>query len=290
MICGFKLLAFRELRAAWLSLTIIFSIGIFFSANAQKPEMILIKGGRYTPGNPKGDDDEYPSRSTGVKTFLLSKTEVTNQQFALFLNAVKPQQEELSKWIDLNGSWEKENCRIYKENNEYKVEKTYENYPVNFVSWLGADAFCRFYGGRLPFEAEWEYAARGGRLSKCKSLYRSHCERFMSYSGSNKIDEVAVYSENSNMQVWQVAQKKPNSLGLYDMSGNLSEWCADWYKPDAYKQNRFFGIKIFEKGDFKVHRGGSWYNTPDMLHICNRRASKPTTFNVLRGFRMAMDL
>jgi formylglycine-generating enzyme required for sulfatase activity len=275
--------------------TRILLISLFFAfitmqSYAQTEEFAEIKGAWYVPGNPAGDNNEGGGKYIRIKNFLLGKTEVTNFQYAKFLNEIGQHFHGDTLYIDLKGKWRQQSCRVNLSNGKYSVEKGYENHPVNFVSWYGANAYCRHYGGRLPTEAEWEYAARGGKLSECKNLQNEKCRKHhKAFAGSNEPDETAFYAENSDMKTHAVAQKAPNSAGLYDMSGNLAEWCADWYKPDAYHSYKRFRPEPPERGDFKVHRGGSWYNSKALIRVCNRRASNPKSTNILRGFRMAKD-
>ena len=134
-----------------------------------------------------------------------------------------------------------------------EASKHPDNEPVNNISWEQAQSFAISLGSefgecaefRLPTEAEWEFAARGGNSSK----------HFV-YSGSNNIGDVAWYKNNSNIATHEVAAKQPNELGIYDMTGNVWEWCQDWYAD--YSNNAQTNPTGPVSGESRVHRGGSW--------------------------------
>ncbi len=178
--------------------------------------------------NPNNPNNNYPDRvfveggtlESGdvmiqLKSFYIGKYEVTNQQYADFLNAKGNQEEGHETWLDIDD----EDCQIVQENGVFKPKSGKGNYPVIFVSWYGAKAYAEWVGGRLPSESEWEYAARGGNKSKG---YK--------YSGSDNPDEVAWYDGNSQRESQSIGTKEANELGIYDMSGNAWEWCQDkWH-------------------------------------------------------------
>ena len=177
------------------------------------------------------------------------------------------------------------------------------NRPVINVSWLDAVAYCNWLseqhhltkvytingdqvtadwkadGYRLPTEAEWEYAARGGNKSKG---YK--------YAGSNDLDEVAWYSGNSGRTTHPVGQKKPNELGLYDMSGNVWEWCQDWYDNDYYKNSPKENPKGPASGTYRVLRGGSWNYGAVCCQSFYRDFDIPVYKYIDYGFRLAKSL
>ncbi len=272
-----------------ITLLSVFFILFFFQINllfSQKNDtlFVYIEGGYFNRGSNSGDEDEKPVKKIKINSFFISKYEITNAEYCMFLNKVKPDKHLLRKYINLKGFYKDVKCRIYTENSDYFVEKGFENYPVNYISWFGADAYAKFAGGRLPTEAEWEYAAKGGKMSFFGKIFADYL-----YSGSNNVDEVSWYRKNSKNKPHKTGQKKPNKEKLYDMSGNVAEWCNDWYLPEYYKTENEENPQGPEKGRMKVHRGGSWYNTPEMLRITNRRASKPVTQNSLIGFRIVKD-
>ncbi|MEM9935001.1 MAG: formylglycine-generating enzyme family protein [Bacteroidota bacterium] len=157
--------------------------------------------------------------------------------------------------------------------------------PVEQVSWGDTQAFIQKLNQsigrsfRLPTEAEWEYAARGGQLSKG-----------FTYSGSDKLSEVGWYEENSHMESKPVGLKEANELGLYDMSGNIWEWCEGWYEKKYYQQcvekNMMLNPTGPKTGDFRVIRGGSWYDSPVSCRVSNRGRYEPQIRYDLVGFRL----
>ena len=153
--------------------------------------------------------------------------------------------------------------------------------PKEYISWDECQEFIQKLNAmtgmefRLPTEAEWEFAARGGNKSK----------GFM-YSGSDDLDEVAWYFENSDLKTHQVGTKLPNELGLYDMSGNVMEWCSDWY--GKYYPSSRTDPKGPDSGNLRVVRGGSWDCIFMNCHVCNRLFYAPDRKNYNIGFRLAL--
>lgn len=168
-----------------------------------------------------------------------------------------------------------------------------KNKPVDMVSWNDCQEFISRLNEktkmtfRLPTEAEWEYAARGGNKSK---KYR--------HSGGNVLDSVGWYVANSDRTTHDVATKQPNELGIYDMNGNVWEWCSDWFDKNSYKYWCKKNPKGAWFGDARVLRGGSWHGELMYCRIANRN-SEPPTYNSDNigtsgdsgnlGFRLAMD-
>ncbi len=248
---------------------------------------VLVKGGSYMMGSPAkvGDDDERPQHEVTLNDFYISKYEITNAQFVKFLNEKGNQKEGKYTWIAIDDPY----CQIEKSiDGTFNVKAGKEHYPVILVNWYGAKAYCQWAGGRLPTEAEWEYAAIGGNATK----------HFI-YSGSNRINEVAWYLDNSknpDNDLFEgrgshiVGSKQPNELGIYDMSGNLYEWCSDKYH-DNYNNAPTDGSS-WESGEtiYRVVRGGSWN---DYLHPCrsaNRNIVGIDDSGRNTGFRAVWDI
>lgn len=161
--------------------------------------------------------------------------------------------------------------------------------PVEQVSWNDAQEFIgrlnsltsKIY--RLPAEAEWEYAARGG-------VHRQD-DNYL-YAGSDKLKDVGWYSENSERETKEVGLKYPNELGLYDMSGNLLEWCEDqWH--DTYVGAPTDGSVWVDREDgqgvVRVLRGGSWYDNPRACRVAYRNSYEPASRDYSLGFRLALS-
>jgi sulfatase modifying factor 1 len=217
-------------------------------------EWVFVKGSTFKMGDTFGDGnaDERPLHRVTVSDFYIAKTEVTVAQYRAFCNVT-------DRTMPSKPSWG------WKENN-----------PIVNVSWDDVDAFCDWVGGRLPTEAEWEYAARGGSQS-----------RGYKYSGSHVVDDVAWYVSNSGKRTQSVGRKTPNELGLYDMSGNVWERCSDWYGEGYYKSSPSLNPQGPSKGSFRVLRGGGWSSYPEDVRAADRGWSGPFSRGSGIGFRPA---
>jgi len=240
-------------------------------------EFVGIEGGKFVMGS-NNYEDEQPAHEVILASFSISKTEITNQQFAEFL------QKYASDKV-LNGEFKGEllikehEWGLRKEKNTWVVQKGYENHPVIEVTWYGANEFCKFYGGSLPSEAQWEYAAKGD--SKTKNF---------KFSGSDTLNLVAWNNANSDSQTHAVAEKIANELGIFDMSGNVWEWCEDWYDKSFYANsvgatNPVNTTKNAKRAS-KILRGGSWYSLPNGCQLSYRNSDSPDSSNDVIGFRM----
>jgi formylglycine-generating enzyme required for sulfatase activity/tRNA A-37 threonylcarbamoyl transferase component Bud32 len=210
--------------------------------------LVEIPGGTFTMGSPVGEEgreqDENQHRVT-VSPFLIGKFEVTNQQYARFL-AAHPETDKPENWIDSLPSDE----------------------PVSGVSWQQSDAFARWAGGRLPTEAEWEYAARSGGI---ESRYGS-------------LSDIAWYGGNSGARMHPVGLKQANAFALYDMLGNVWEWCADWY--DSYDKRPVIDPSGPATGLGHVVRGGAWGNGKVFVRAAGRRTVGLSFRDQYVGFRL----
>ena len=219
-------------------------------------KMRKVEGGTFYMGatSEQGSDaldNEKPVHTVTLEGFYMGETEITQAQ-----------------WYAVMGM------------NPSSFNKG-DNYPVENVSWNEAVLFCEMLSqktGRnyvLPTEAQWEYAARGGKYSKGTK-----------YAGSNTINEVAWYTGNSNSTTHPVAQKEPNELGLYDMSGNVWEWCLDWY--GSYSSSSATNPTGPSTGSYRVLRGGSCYFDAVYCRVSNRYNEGPNYRYYGYGFRVVV--
>ncbi len=219
-------------------------------------KMIAIKGGSFNMGSSDADSDEIPVHSVIVPDFYLAEFEVTQKL-----------------WRDVMGSDPKD---LY--------FKGRDNNPVGHVSWYDVQNFIKKLNRktgktyRLPSEAEWEYAARGGQKSKG---YK--------FSGSDTIGYVAEYEENSNKSTKPVGRKKKNELGLYDMSGNVWEWCQDMYHNDYNKAPKDGSAWITGSSSDRVVRGGSYDSFATDCRVTSRFSHYMGTRFSDIGFRLAIS-
>ena len=217
--------------------------------------MVYVEGGTFTMGataeQKKTTKSEKPTHSVTLSSFYIGKYEVTQ-----------------SLWKAVMGS------------NPSHFEG--DNLPVENVSWNDCQTFLRKLNAmtgqnfRLPTEAEWEFSARGGNLS-----------RGYQYSGSKKIDDVAWYRNNSGSKTHNVGTKAPNELGIYDMSGNVWEWCQDWYGDyHGYSQTNPTGPSC---GANRVYRGGSWGSGAWLCRVAFRDNYTPGSRGNGLGLRLALS-
>ena len=220
--------------------------------------MVDVEGGTFTMGatNEQGSDaerDEKPAHKAILSNYSIGETEVTQEL-----------------WQAVMGS----NPSHFKGDLQRPVEKVSWNDCQTFIQKLNLLTGENF---RLPTEAEWEYAARGGKQSKG---YK--------YSGSNTVGDVAWYTDNSLSKTRAVKTKKPNELGIYDMSGNVYEWCSDWYSSSYYSSYSGTNPTGPSSGSYRVLRGGSWCNYAEVCRVANRSSNSPY-MNIISGFRLSLQ-
>jgi formylglycine-generating enzyme len=240
-----------------LLIFIAFNFGLLISSHAQAyPELIPVAGGTFKMGDEHSFNKrrESPVHKVTLKSFSIAKTETTVLQWKTFCDATgrKMPEEPEWGWID----------------NHPMVNVTW-NDAVAYANWL-SDKTGKIY--RLPTEAEWEYAARGGSQSKG---YK--------YSGGQILENVGWYNANSNQRTQAVAKKRANELGVYDMSGNVMEWCLDYYSADSVV------AKTTLKGKTESHRmfrGGNWADPANYCRVGLRLNRTPDDRFIFIGFRL----
>ena len=251
-------------------------------ASGTIPEgFVRIEGGTFQMGSANGNNNEKPVRTVTVRGFSMSRHEVTQKE-----------------WTDVMGTTvRQQRDQAY---SSWPLSAEGDNYPMYYVSWYeaveycnkrsiregltpayrgsGTDIICDFTasGYRLPTEAEWEYAAKGG--NRGVPAYE--------YSGGNNVGAVGWYADNSGRRAHPVGTKQPNSLGLYDMSGNVWEWCWDWY--GNYGSGSQADPVGPASGVDRVIRGGSWINSVVYLRSSYRFSFHPGFRSIYWGFRLAL--
>ncbi|NLA41592.1 MAG: formylglycine-generating enzyme family protein [Smithella sp.] len=257
--------------------------GEAFTDSVTGMEMVFVKGGCYRMGDTFGDGyaDEKPVHEVCVNDFYMGKHEVTVGQFRKFVQDTNYRTEAEKGdgcYIWTGTKWVKQRDKNWR-NPGFSQR---DNHPVVCVSWNDAKKFSEWQTRksgkdyRLPTEAEWEYAARSGGKSE-------------KYAGGNDVDAVAWYSKNSGSETHPVGQKRPNGLGLYDMSGNVREWCSDWYGEKYYSQSPRDNPDGPSSGSYRVLRGGSWVYIPRNVRAADRGWYIPEIRNNYFGFRMALS-
>ncbi len=254
-------------------------------------EFVQVDGGSFTMGCTfeQGNDcfePELPAHKVTVNGFFMSKFETTTKQYCEFLNAINCPPSGIvdgKRYVIYDGDFF---AKIQYAAGKFIPLEGWEYTPITDVTWHGADAFAKWAGGRLPTEAEWEFAARGGNLAKNTK-----------YSGSNNCEEVGWVQESKPqpLDVRRVGLLKPNELGLYDMSGNVWEWCNDWYDGDYYSQSPGSNPQGYDPqpGDIhvKVIRGGSELDGEAYARVsCRGNRDPEDDFFSTTGFRIVKDL
>ncbi len=215
--------------------------------------MVFVKGGTFKMGSYKGLDKFIPHEVT-LSSFYIGKCEITQAQWRLFMGIYNP-----SKFKDCD------NC------------------PVENISWNDVQIYLKNLNQatgknyRLPTEAEWEYAFRGGDKSKGYT-----------YSGSDSIADVGWYRGNSENKTHQVAQKKANELGIFDMTGNVNEWCQDWYAADYYTSSPAENPTGPFNGYYRITRGGSYQSSPGFCEQPYHSFRRPDNHDDDIGFRVVL--
>jgi len=266
-----------------------------FTVNGESFTMIFVEGGTFvmgcTPDQGSCYPGERPTHKVVVPDFFIGELQVTQKLWRAIMGTNVRQQ-----WI----------CRMFGDlNPDFFYEREFtpgdyagilqlkgegDHYPMYFINYSDCEFFCHRlnqflsnqlpegYRFRMPTEAQWEYAARGGKMSRG---YR--------FSGSDRADEVGWYSANSKEKIHEVGKKIKNELGIYDMSGNVWEWCRDRYSEAYYSSSPSAHPKGPDKGMQYVLRGGSWDYGGWACRAAARHKNYPTARTENYGFRLALE-
>ena len=231
-----------------------------FTVNGVSFKMIRVEAGSFSMGSSNFEDEKWAHTVTLTKDYYVAETEVTQELWEAF---------------------KKNNSQVKRGN----------QYPVNNVSWNDCDDFINLLNKatgqtfRMPTEAEWEYAARGGKKSKGYTFAGSNTCQDVAWYGANSYD---VGTTHDDYGMHPVKSKQPNELGLYDMSGNVKEWCADWYDKSGYGAQSKTDPTGPDTGTGRVLRGGSWSAQESYCRTSKRDSSSPTKSNSGNGLRLVL--
>ena len=301
-----------------------------YDTQCPAPEgMVLITGGEFAMGDHtgNGNSDERPVHDVYINSFYMDIYEVTNQQYAAYLNdALIQNLIEVTDGVVYRAGGDEVYCdtetannlsRIYWDGNTFTVVPGTENHPMELVSWYGAAAYCNWRssvaglepaydtgtwvcnfaadGYRLPTEAEWEYAARGGEYSTyyiypwgdtiegSQANYWQSGDEYDNYSPATT--PIGYYDGGQTPPGVDMA----NGYGLYDMAGNVFDWCNDWYYTFYYTNSPYDNPQGPESGNGHVLRGGSWSHQPNFLRSAYRYWSAAWNRSGYFGFRTVLD-
>lgn len=254
---------------------------------------VSLTGGIFQMGGVFEELPDYcgPVHSVTVSPFKISAYEITNEQYTAFLNEALASKDIIvtsdsvigltdalkgQEYLYLKGfysSFPHNECKIMYNDGTFNVEPGYEIWPVVWVTWSGAKAFAHYYRLDLPTEAEWEYAAQIGEKYY---IYSTYDETF-------SIDRVN-YLYSGIMHPVDVGSYPPNPFGIYDMTGNVWEWCNDWFEP--YGEDNLYNPTGPDFGDERVARGGSFNSIEDVSMVFYRLRNKPDNRSFDIGFRV----
>lgn len=234
----------------------------FFASHGQTyPKMVTVQDGTFIMGDTTIED--ATPHKVSLSTFKISQTPVTVAQYRAYCK------EAGVKMPTQQPTWRWQNNHPMVFVSAYRAE--------DYAAWLAKKTGKKY---RLPTEAEWEYAARGGRKNTGKK-----------YAGSDSLDLTSWHSRNSKEQTQPVALKAPNELGIYDMSGNVWEWCADRFEEDYYLESELHNPKGPKSNTrFRSLRGGGWAGDHNFCHVAYRNAELAGMYNDNIGFRVVQEL
>ncbi|MFA6403161.1 MAG: SUMF1/EgtB/PvdO family nonheme iron enzyme [Salinivirgaceae bacterium] len=247
------------MKTFMLILTFLVSMNIFGQNDTLKNRVLIPKGEFIMGKNSANPSDWQPEHTVQIDSFYMDKFEVTNQQYFEFCNATNNP------------------LPIFWGIKEFRCGMDFPDYPVVGVSFIDAEKFAKWSNKRLPTEAEWEYAARGGLIGK-------------NFPNGDQIDSTEANFGKKYKGIIKVGTFKPNNFGLYDMSGNVWEWVSDNYGSEYYSISPKENPKGADRSRFKVIRGGSWHSGGMCVQNYFRNGLSASWVDFAVGFRCAKSL
>jgi len=276
---------------------------LIFTVNGVTFEMVFVEGGNFIMGCSTEQENCSPAHEVTLSDFFIGKFQVTQQLWHAVMGTNVRQQwlvfamadrewmygnfgdfaRPITPTFDIPGLFSAEDF------SKIVINDVGENYPMFFINHSESELFCyrlnqllsaqlpkdfRFW---MPTEAQWEYAARGGKKSNGYT-----------FSGSNNIDEVAWYDAKYYVTSYEVGKKIKNELGIYDMSGNVWEWCMDWFDENFYANSPFDNPTGPIYGNYRVLRGGSWSSVKDVCTVSWRYKDLPQVRANNYGLRLVL--
>lgn len=246
--------------------------------------MIYVPPGPFTMGSNQGAEDAVPEHEVYLDGYFIDKYEVTNKQFAQFLN-----EEFFAGKISLETGTAAKNdhplidltdAHIIFDGSRFKVIEGKENYPAIEVTWFGAKAYADHYGKRLPSEAEWEKAARGTD------------KRIFPWGNAEPSASLCNYNNQigTTTPIGSFSPAGDSFYGLSDMAGNVAEWCSDWYDANYYKSKVNHNPEGPSSGNYRSVRGGAFFLSTNLIRSIHRSKDRPDHLCSPYGFRCAKDL
>jgi formylglycine-generating enzyme len=258
-------------------------------------ETVSIPAGTFimgSPANEVGRHEMENQHEVTLNAFQMGKYEITNEQFARFMNAKNvpefPHLFEGGPMLIYPSHYDEwGDCKIMYADSQWIVQPGYEKHPVVWVDWYGALEFATYLGARLPTEAEWEYACRAGTTTP---FYTGNCisDTDAAFKWTRTYTDCASNSASWNRITFEVGSFPPNPWGLYDMHGNVTEWCSDFKNDDFYTAEPQTNPKGPETGYRHASRGGSFDTSPTDCRSADRGTADVNSYSDM-GFRVAFD-
>jgi formylglycine-generating enzyme required for sulfatase activity len=220
------------------------------------------------------DTFEYQNKTIVLDSFKISKYEITAKQYADFLNDISV--DSVGRFGNIKYIYLGKNSHLEFNGTRFVPKSDRDSLPITTVTWAGAQDYCRWAGGRLPTQAEWYYASDPDYVNNISFV----------------LNDAAWFKANSNKRIHKIGTKDPNSYGIYDMLGNASEWCLDWYSNPVYSSQDDILVNPVSpySGELKVQKGGSWNSQPFETNIELRTPFDPNNGSNYTGFRIVKQL